>query len=222
MTKKLSNCVGVVYGNLQIVENLGHHFEGNSPNRVLLVMAKCLRCGSEPKRYRLSSLKTGNTTSCGCATRDANITHGMSATRQYSIWAAMIQRCTNQNHPKWPDYGGRGIRVCEEWRNFSGFWKDMGDGYCEGLEIDRVDVNGNYEKQNCQWATESHNSYNTRTAKNNTSGRSGISFAKDRNMWRAQIRVNGKQTRLGSYKTFEDAVKAREQAEIEVYGYIKK
>lgn len=221
MTKKLPNCVGVVYGNLQIVEDLGHHFCGNSPNRTVLVMAKCLRCGSGPKRYRLSSLKVGATASCGCATRDAITTHGMSGTRQYYIWSAMVQRCTNPKHPKWSDYGGRGIRVCNEWLKFSGFWKDMAEGYSDDLEIDRVDVNGNYEKQNCRWATQSQNSFNTRLGKNNTSGRSGISFAKDRGMWRATIRINGKQIRLGAYRTVEEAIAARDSAEIEQYGQTK-
>ncbi len=72
----------------------------------------------------------------------------------YQAWANMLSRCRNPNVPKWPDYGGRGIRVCEQWTRFENFLADMGDTWAPGLSLDRYpDNDGNYEPGNCRWAT---------------------------------------------------------------------
>lgn len=70
--------------------------------------------------------------------------------RAYQSWYCMKTRCYNKNRTSWKNYGGRGIRVCEKWNNFKGFLEDMGERP-EGFSIDRIDVNGNYEKSNCRW-----------------------------------------------------------------------
>lgn len=80
--------------------------------------------------------------------------HGMTNTRIYSIWCKMKERCNNPNNKKYQNYGGRGISVCDEWNNsFLNFYNDMIDSYSDDLTIDRIDVNGNYEKSNCKWST---------------------------------------------------------------------
>jgi hypothetical protein len=87
--------------------------------------------------------------------------HGKYGTRVYRIWNAMIQRCTNPNQPHYERYGGRGVTVCWQWRNFEGFYADMGDPP-EGRSIDRIDNMKGYEPGNCRWATGSEQNANQR------------------------------------------------------------
>jgi len=69
----------------------------------------------------------------------------------YKSWSNMHTRCGNPKGKHYNRYGGRGIRICQEWRTFEGFLKDMQYSYAEGLQLDRIDNNGNYEKSNCRW-----------------------------------------------------------------------
>ena len=136
-------------------------------------------------------------------------------------WGAMISRCYNQNNHRYPEYGGRGIVVCERWKNsFENFLEDMGERP-DGMTLDRIDVNGNYCKDNCRWATDSLQSFNMRKRKDNTSGKTGVYWEKRRGRWVASIDRNGETIYLGSYPAFEDAVKAREEAELKYFYMIK-
>jgi hypothetical protein len=89
--------------------------------------------------------------------------HGMRKTSTYASWDNMKQRCQNINHKRFAEWGGRGITVCEDWQTFSGFFADMGVKPA-GSQIDRIDNNKGYYKDNCRWVSGSENCRNTRAS----------------------------------------------------------
>lgn len=127
-----------------------------------------------------SKIRSGWTQSCGCLASEtraaASLTHGRTDTPEHNTWESMIQRCTNQKNPNYPFYGGRGIAVCERWRKFENFYADMGPRP-EGMTLDRVDSNGNYEKSNCRWATHAQQQSNLRNNRNILVGEKLVTIA---------------------------------------------
>jgi len=129
-------------------------FTGRDKKKNDLWLCRC-ECGKE-KIVRGSSLRSGNSKGCkSCfATK-----HGQWGTSLHNVWTHIVQRCENSNNKRYKDYGGRGIKVCSEWRkDFVIFMKwALFHGYKEGLTLDRINNDGNYEPENCQFLTRSEN-----------------------------------------------------------------
>lgn len=152
---------GKRFGRLRVIE-LSHTTNyGKS-------MWKCrCDCGRE-KIVMGSHLTSGATQSCGCLGKEKramrNSTHGDRNSKIYGVWASMKQRCSLPSHKQYKDYGGRGITVCEEWKNsFENFrdWATV-NGYSEGLTLERKDTDGNYCPENCKWASRVEQNRNKR------------------------------------------------------------
>jgi hypothetical protein len=131
---------------------------------------KC-ECGAKVT-VSMRHLISGHTKSCGCYLRERSIengrkgTHHKSKTKLFRIWTGMQTRCFNPNHEQYHNYGGRGISICTEWLGKEGFEKfynwAVSNGYAEGLTIERMDVDGNYEPTNCTWITSREQQLNRR------------------------------------------------------------
>lgn len=158
---------GDKWGKLTILKEIeGHRYPNGSIDRQFLCICDC---GKEYIAKR-SYLTRNKVSSCGCAMGYHQISHNQSYSRLYSIWKAMRRRCQNPKDTNYHSYGGRGIKVCEEWSNhYEPFYEwAISNGYSEDLEIDRIDVNGNYEPTNCRWATRKEQCLNKRDNRNIT------------------------------------------------------
>lgn len=161
--------------------------------------------------------------SCGCLRKEGRQKHGLVIQNKslFDRHCGMISRCYNNTHPEYTNYGGRGIRVCERWLDIKNFFSDMEDSFESGLSLDRIDVSGDYSPENCRWADASVQGFNQRKSTNNTSGRTGVSWNKQKLKWDAYIMKDRKKINLGRFEKKEDAILAREQGELKYYGFIK-
>lgn len=148
--------------------------------------------------------------------KSSNYKHGMSGTRFYKIWSNMIDRCLNKKHGKYSYYGGRGIKVCDDWLQFVNFYRDMYDGYIihcgqyteRDTSIDRINNQDGYSLKNCRWATWSQQNVN----RNLPSASKYTGVTKHGNKWAAKISVKNNMKYIGLYNTPEEAHHARLQA----------
>lgn len=146
---------GININNLKVIKRVENYKDGKAQ-----WLVEC-HCGNEFKAIG-KHLRNGSIKSCGCLKSKrmteygkAKATHGDSKSRLFSIWLGMKKRCYYKKSVSYKNYGGRGIRVCHEWKNdYSNFklWA-MNNGYDESLTLDRVDNDGNYEPNNCRWAS---------------------------------------------------------------------
>lgn len=152
------NLTGNRYGKLLVIKE--------SDNKKSHWVCRC-DCGQITTVYR-GHLRDGHTTSCGCYKAESSTKHGLHKTKEYLVWQNIIQRTTNSNHPQYHYWGGRGITVSDDWKDFQNFYRDMGNRPSPKHSIDRIDNNKGYEKGNCRWATGREQNLNTRRTHNIT------------------------------------------------------
>ena len=192
-----------------LIEDLGMIFTTESSKQKRRYgIYKCGFCGEE-FRTQIFRVKSGHTKSCGCYRKrrvsETQKTHGLGYTRLYNIWGNIKSRILNSKNKNYTNYGGRGITICEEWKNdFMSFYNwAMENGYEEnkGLSIDRIDNDGSYYPENCRWTTQTIQTRNQRINKNNKSGYRGVSFVKAKNKYFACLFINKKSKSLGHFLT---------------------
>lgn len=146
--------------------------------------------------------------------KNSQFKHGMRNTRTYRIWSDMKRRCDSTKHIHYKYYGGRGVTYCEKWKNFMGFFEDMGHAP-DGQEIDRVENELGYFKENCRWVTKNINMFNKKYPSKGLNPR-GVDEV-DGN-FRARITIQGFRYNIGSFKTSEEASLAYKNVCLEWYG----
>lgn len=167
--RRCADITGKKFGKLTVIEYIGKQENGK-----YYWKCKC-DCGNETRAIN-SDLVNGHIKSCGCLKRDKSIRprgrdnkrykHGIYDKKLYYVYHSMKQRCYNPKYPRYVDYGGRGIIICDEWLGEDGVvnfynWS-MENGYKDGLSIDRIDNDGNYEPSNCRWTDDITQLNNTR------------------------------------------------------------
>lgn len=159
--------IGEKFTRLTVIEKLPY-----SPGSVVYFICKC-DCG-KIRKVSCYSLADGDSKSCGCLSRDRIILqstkHGAAnrkkKTLEYHIWVQMIGRCNNEKNKGYRLYGGRGVKVCERWLRYENFIADMGRKPSGRYSLDRKDNDGNYEPDNCHWATDIEQARNKRMNRN--------------------------------------------------------
>jgi hypothetical protein len=149
---------GQLFGKLRVIER--------APNSAAGKARWFCQCVCDKKTIVVlgASLLNGKTVSCGCQRRASKKTHGKVMTIEYSSWKAMIARCTNPHNVRYPNYGGRGIKICERWRSsFAAFYKDLGNRPSRQHSLGRIDNDGDYTPDNCRWETARQQQNNMRS-----------------------------------------------------------
>ena len=169
MPKRLS-AIGLTFGKLKVIGEAEpvRNAAGLVTRRFVLCLCEC----GTKKAVAFASLRAGLQKSCGCTRQEVMdrtfLKHGQSRsgklTRTYESWRGMHQRCRNRKKRSFKDYGGRGIKIDPRWNTFEGFYADMGD--CpKGMSIGRLDNDGDYEKDNCEWQTATQQARNKRNTR---------------------------------------------------------
>ena len=161
----MTDLIGKQFGRLTVIERVEDHLYKNG-RRDIVYKCRC-QCGNETNVLAVH-LRSGHTQSCGCYRIETSTktmtTHGDTGDRKLVIWKNMKARCENPKRPDYPLYGGRGVTICKEWSDdYIAFrsWAEA-NGYDDSLTLDRIDVNGNYQPDNCRWVTQKEQCNNTR------------------------------------------------------------
>jgi hypothetical protein len=200
---KFIDRTGLRYGRLLVVERAGR-----TASKKVLWKCAC-DCGGVTL-VDACSLVTQNTTSCGCANKDAITKHGGWKKSSYNTWRAMMRRCYNPVDKDYPRWGGKGVSVYAPWHDYATFAQDVGEP--SGAEtFDRIDTAGNYEPGNVRWASPTVQARNIRVPKASKTGVTGVLFHGGR--YYAAITVKSKKHYSKVCGTVEEAVAARKELE---------
>lgn len=205
-------------GNLVAIESTGN----KSNNKDYIWLFQC-DCGNTCERTIGAFNHSQRHQSCGCALselrRSREDFHGKKDSPEYTNWRKMKERCYNTEDPLYPDYGGKGILMCDSWYNsFSEFYEDMGQKPDIRCTVDRIDPLKGYFPENCRWALPSVQSRNRRSF-TGSSKYKGVCFDPEENKWVAQFRVGGNSSKkIGRYKNEDHAAAAYNLATKLIFG----
>lgn len=204
---KSINLLGNVFTNLTVINK-------SEIKKNKKVTWDCLCSCGKILNVTTGSLRSGKTKSCGCykskITSERNFKHGFANSRAHNSWSAMKQRCYYEKHKDYKSYGGKGIKVCDEWVNsFEQFLNDMGHPK-DGESLDRINPDLNYSKENCKWSTISEQSKNKSIHRKKETG---IRKRKN-NLFEVYL----SEKYVGSSLIFEEALAIRKKAEKEIWN----
>lgn len=187
MSPQVKSLAGQKFGRLTVLR-----YAGITPDHHARWECVCDCPAKGIKIVTTGKLRRGHVRSCGCLERESRglhwKTHGMSRTPEHWCWFSMKQRCLNPKADNYADYGGRGIKVCDRWiASFEAFYEDMGKKPSPKHSIDRKDVNGPYDKENCRWATKKEQSRNRRNTRPIPFGDESLTIAE----WAERIGCDG-------------------------------
>lgn len=166
-------------------------------------------CDAHYKRFRRSGFGDFDRSPDIAVNNDV---HGLSRSKIYKLWDGMVRRCEDKNHHSYPNYGGRGIRVCNRWRtSFNNFLEDMGEKPGKAYSLDRIDNDGDYTPKNCRWSTKAEQAQNRRMNPRNTSGYTGVSLEQGK-YWRVTFERNGNRIRK-NFTNKDSAIAYRQHLE---------
>lgn len=212
MSKKI-DLTGRIFNRLKVISEADKDKHGN-----IRWACQC-ECGKSTIVVG-DNLRRGLSKSCGCLRRELSkkqfTTHGMARTPTYQTWCHMLNRCRNKKDKGYCNYGGRGILVCDRWLKFERFIEDMGV-MPDGLTIERLCNDGNYEPSNCKWGTRIEQARNRRIRKTNKSGATGVWWHKESKKWQVRIGYNGRNHHIGLYPGLEQAIEERRNAELKYW-----
>jgi hypothetical protein len=186
---------GKKFGRLTVISVFGKTKSFNT-----IWLCKC-DCGKEVTVIN-TNLTRGNSKSCGCVNIEKicerNTTHGMTGTPLYKVWVSMRNRCNTKSCSTYKYYGGRGIKICNEWQEFNNFYNwALKNGFKEELTLDRKNNNGNYEPSNCRWVTQLMQSNNKRNNRYLTINGMTASLADICRLYNAKYKLVWKRLKAG-------------------------